>query len=59
MIAEVGLLISQQRADMPGWTQQGGVFTSATIGGEVLAERLRKYAGFTIECERWEEKKGK
>jgi hypothetical protein len=59
MIAEVGLLLSQEREEMPQWARQGGVLTSATIGGERLAERLKLYAGFDIETAVFEEGKDK
>lgn len=59
MIAEVGLLLSQEREELPQWARQGGVLTSATIGGERLAERLKLYAGFDIETAVFEEGKDK
>lgn len=46
MIAETALLISEDRSKLHPWVQKGGVLTSATVGGDLLAERLSEYAGF-------------
>ena len=41
--------MSLEKARLSKLGQQGGVLTPATAGGEVLAERLRKYGGVKIE----------
>lgn len=48
-ISETALTLSLEKARLSKLGQQGGVLTPATAGGEVLAERLRKYGGVKIE----------
>ncbi|WFD32657.1 hypothetical protein MSPP1_003706 [Malassezia sp. CBS 17886] len=48
MISEAALTIALERARLPKLAQAGGILTTATLGGEVYAERLVKYGKFEI-----------
>ena len=48
MVCEAALAVANQRQDLPGGPDRGGVLTPATALGRVLVERLRN-AGVTIE----------
>lgn len=49
MLVETGLVISlTKRSLLSSLAQQGGVLTASLAGGEILVERLRDKAGFTI-----------
>lgn len=48
-LAETALAIALDRDLLTPLAQQGGVLTPATIGAEVLRERLTKFAGVTIQ----------
>ncbi|KAL4400494.1 glycolipid biosynthetic protein [Malassezia pachydermatis] len=48
-ISETALTIAFEKQRLQPVARQGGVLTPAAMGGEVLAERLSKYAGVTIE----------
>lgn len=48
MISEAALTIALEKPRLSELAHQGGVLTPSTIGGEVLAERLVKYAGVRI-----------
>ena len=48
MISEAALSIALDYEKLSPLAKQGGVLTPATYGGDVLAERLVKYAGFSI-----------
>lgn len=47
-ISETALTLALEKQRLSTLGQQGGVLTPATIGGEVLAERLSKYGGVKI-----------
>lgn len=47
-ISEAGLTLALEHPQLPPLAQQGGVLTPATLGGEVLAQRLSKYGGVEI-----------
>ncbi|PKI85527.1 hypothetical protein MVES1_000230 [Malassezia vespertilionis] len=48
MISETALALALNRNALSPLAQQGGVHTSATIGGEVVRDRLVQYGGFHI-----------
>ena len=50
MISEAALSIALDYEKLSPLAKQGGVLTPATFGGDVLADRLVKHAGFTITC---------
>ena len=48
MIAETALAIALDYDNLSPIAKQGGVLTTATLGGELMAQRLMKYGGFVI-----------
>lgn len=48
LISEAALTLALQKQHLPPLAQQGGVLTPATAGGEILAERLRRFGGVKI-----------
>ena len=48
MISEVALAVALDYDKLTPMAKQGGVLTPATIGGEIIAERLVKYSDFSI-----------
>ncbi|EPQ26716.1 uncharacterized protein PFL1_05695 [Pseudozyma flocculosa PF-1] len=55
MIVETALTIAREdRARCGPLAAKGGVLTSATLGAEVLASRLEKFAGFQIQTVEWD-----
>lgn len=54
LISEISLTLAlSDRQKLHPLAQQGGVLTSATIGAEEIAERLRKNAGYKIVTEQF------
>ena len=47
-ISETALTLALEKQRLSTLGQEGGVLTPATIGGDVLAERLSKYGGVKI-----------
>ncbi|PKI85332.1 hypothetical protein MVES1_000232 [Malassezia vespertilionis] len=50
MVSEVALTLALERAKLSTLAQEGGVHTTATVGGEVVRDRLAKYAGLRFEA---------
>jgi len=48
-ISETGLMIALEQSRLSDLARGGGVLTPATIGGEVLAERLSRYSNVKIQ----------
>lgn len=48
-ISETALTIALEKSRLSALAQDGGVLTPATIGGDVLAERLSRYSGIKIQ----------
>lgn len=51
MISETALALALDHDKLHPLGKQGGVLTAATIGAEVISERLEKYAQFEIKTE--------
>ncbi|CAD6885751.1 unnamed protein product [Tilletia caries] len=50
MVIETALLIAEKEK-LPASARVGGVLTTAALGGELVAERFQRYAGFEISTE--------
>mgnify|MGYP006895984505 FL=1 len=48
MVSEAALAIALDYDNLSPIAKQGGVLTTATLGGELMAQRLMKYGGFVI-----------
>ncbi|KAK0550985.1 hypothetical protein OC846_003462 [Tilletia horrida] len=51
MVVEVALLVGGDRSKLSDVGRQGGIITAAVLGGEAVAERFQRYAGFNISTE--------
>lgn len=59
MLVESALAVVLQRDELSDIAKEGGVLTPALAGGDVVAERLSKYAGWDIRTESFEPEKTK
>lgn len=48
MISETALALALDHDKLHDLGKQGGVLTAATVGANVIAERLQKYGSFEI-----------
>lgn len=53
MITETALAVVLDHDKLHALGKQGGVLTAATVGADIIAERLRKYASFEISTEQF------
>jgi len=50
MVIEIALLVAQKEK-LPASGRGGGILTAAALGGDLVAERFQRYAGFEISTE--------
>jgi short subunit dehydrogenase-like uncharacterized protein len=57
MISETALALVLDHDKLHDLGKQGGVLTAATVGANIIAERLEKYGSFEITTDRFSEDK--